>query len=125
MSSELLEIVKQVVRGEQPWNALELVGLQISIEDDTCKVEGEGKIVVAPSVSDFASGFLRFRNDPNALKRWATIVLAASSVIDLRELESEREILLAALWDASSGLPLRQEVFELAELERAWKCNSQ
>lgn len=126
MDSLIVQEIKQVIRGEKPWINLRVAGVKIAFDNDECKVEGTGNVVVVPSVFDICSGLLRFRNDPVALKQWAAVLLAASSVIDLRELESDPigNTLLEAIWDASAGAPIKQSILELAELEMTWRSRS-
>jgi len=104
-----LALVLGFVRGAVPWRELQRVGLSISFMDDGCECDGAGSVVAKPSLSDVSVGFTRLRGESAvALRNWACVMLAASSVIDLCELEThtEGERVLAALWDASAGVTL-------------------
>ena len=109
-------LVLQFVRGERKWRDLGQVGLTISFMDDGCNCDGSGTVVVAPAVGDVASGLVRMVEGPEVeLRRWASVVLAASAVIDLRalELHSDGERILSTLWDASAGVAVEADLIAL------------
>lgn len=110
-------LVLQFVRGERNWQDLAHVGVIVSFMDDGCDCEGGGTVVATPSLRDVAQGLVQYLGGREVdLRRWASVVLAASAVIDLSALEHdpEGERLLSALWDASSGEPLEEDVVRQA-----------
>lgn len=111
------ELVLEFVRGRRHWRDLERVGVIVSFMDDGCDCEGAGSVVVAPSMRDVAEGLLHYLEGRESdLRRWASVVLAASAVIDLGGLEQhpDGERMISALWDASGGEQIGEEVIELA-----------
>jgi hypothetical protein len=103
------EVVLAFVRGERGWQDLALAGVSVSFMDDGCDCEGAGTVVVRPSVADIATGFTTHMSSREVdLRRWASVILAASTIIDLEALEQDQdgEQILSALWDASAGLTL-------------------
>jgi hypothetical protein len=112
-------VIRDVLRGSRHWQELELVGIKVAIDKSGCKVEGLGTDSFVATVADIASGFVRYQSEPGNLRAWASVVLTASAVIDLRILEYHPKgvIILNALWDASAGKDLTKETFdELREL---------
>lgn len=108
-SQQPLSLVLDVVSGKAPWSELRRVGLSISFMDDGCDCEGAGFVVATPTVPDIAAGFVRLSwGSGTELRRWASVMLAASAVIDLGALEShpDGERMLSAIWDASAGVPI-------------------
>lgn len=109
-------VVLEFARGERDWRDLELVGLTVSFMDDGCDCDGAGTVVAAPSVRDVAQGFIRHLEAREIdLRRWASVMLAASAVMDLSRLEKhpEGERIISALWDASGGEPVDEDVIRL------------
>jgi hypothetical protein len=110
-------VILGVIRGEMPLTALAAVGIDVHCENASCRLTS-AKLpeVVAPSVFDVVSGLLANRGNPEELRLWAFFVLAESGV-DLRKLEShaEGELLLNALWDASTGGSISENIIHLAE----------
>jgi hypothetical protein len=81
------EVVLAFVRGERGWQDLALAGVSVSFMDDGCDCEGAGTVVVRPSVADIATGFTTHMSSREVdLRRWASVILAASTIIDLEAL---------------------------------------
>lgn len=112
------QVVLDFVQGRRSWRDLEFVGVTVSFMDDGCDCDGQGTIVVAPSAPDIALGLLQKMREPApALQRWASVVLAASAVIDLKHLGEvpDGELLLEAVWEASAGQPIDDASVKFAE----------
>ena len=104
-------------RGGREWRALKDGGLTVSFMDDGCDCQGAGTVVAAPSVRDVAQGLIQHLNGREVdLRRWASVMLAASAVIDLRKLEDhpDGERLISALWEASGGEAADEDLVKVA-----------
>jgi hypothetical protein len=114
--SDSAEIVRSFIRGDRPWQDLRLIGLSVSFMDDGCDCEGKGDVLVTPTIADIARGFLHHASAREVdLRRWASIILAASAVIDLAALEEhpDGETVLDALWEASAGSEMHEWTLNL------------
>lgn len=105
----LEEIVRAVVQGKLPVSALGEAGVTFEVQEDQPNGDRRIKLQVKTPVhvelrpADIAHGLLTYKNQPDALREWASFILSASEIIDLTSLESwpEGDELLSALWDAS------------------------
>ena len=116
--SDGVKLIIAVARGERPWTELESLGVKIRFGDDGCVIEGDGTAVASPSAPDVARGLMaNLVKKTGDLRHWAGVVLAASMLIDLSDVESHEEgdALLGALWDASFGEPLGDELTKMVE----------
>ena len=106
-----------IIRGEKPLELLPELGINIASKRDSNELTTEkSRVVVAPTVFDVAFGILRYARNEDELKKWAFFILADSGSIDLKEVEShsQGELLIDALWNASSEGQVTDEVIELA-----------
>jgi hypothetical protein len=109
------DVILQAVRGQTPWSALQDLDVDLEINGASCSIENPRHLVAVAKPADISCGFLNYRNDPERLKTWAWLVLAASSLIDLDlEGHASGDVLLDALWDAAYGVPLSQDVLRIA-----------
>lgn len=107
-----------VIRGERPLSALSEIGVQVSCQEDGCKLESKvTEVLVTPLAADLAQGLLTYRADSDELKLWAFFILAESGMVDLSEVEShpQGDALIEALWDASSFSYISEDAIKVAE----------
>jgi hypothetical protein len=104
---ETPELLLRFTRGQLPLGALSAAGIQVEVRSDQAIVHAPNSCMIVPELTDVAAGFLNHRFTEH-LREWATVLLAASSCIDLASLESgpTGELLLQALWDISAGKDL-------------------
>jgi hypothetical protein len=103
------EIVRAVVQGKLPMSALKEAGITFEVQenqpggDRQIRVEAKAPLSIELRPIDIAHGLLTYKDQPEALRDWATFLLSDLEVIDLTTLESwpEGDELLSALWDAS------------------------
>jgi hypothetical protein len=67
-------------------------------------------------ISDVAYGLVKYRSNPDDLKKWARLILACS-FIDISDCEEQTgwKLLLNALWDASGSGIISDSALHLAE----------
>ena len=77
----------------------------IEFRDGELTFEYRGNVVSTPDASDIAQGFQRYLYWPDELQAWASVVLAATGLLDLSGIESTAagNVLLEGLWDASAS----------------------
>ena len=103
------EIVRAVVQGKLPISALEEAGITFRVQeaqpgsDRQIRVQLKVPLSVELRPIDIAFGLLAHKDQPEALREWATFLLSDLEITDLAPLESwpEGDELLSALWDAS------------------------
>jgi hypothetical protein len=108
------ETVLQVVRGERPWTDLRTVGMEVELEGNRCVVRNPRDVEVTANVHDLAKGFRAYLHDPRKLKEWAFVVEAADVDLEV-EGHPAGDTLLNALWRASFGEPLGEDVVKVIE----------
>lgn len=108
-------VLEQFVRGEVPLRAVSWAGVEILIEGERISAENPARIFCEPSAQDVARGFVRHQAKHEDLAKWAQVLLAGSSFIDLGRIEKDAngDLLLEGLWDASFGEPVSENVLEL------------
>ena len=118
-TSDIGAITRGVIRGELALDTLTQIGIHISCEDGSYKLEsGNFDTAVTPTALDLALGILRCASrKKDELRKWAFFVLAECGAIDLSKIEShsQGEVLMDALWDASFRGTIKKEVIALAE----------
>jgi hypothetical protein len=115
--SEMASMILGIIRGEKPLGLLPELGIHIAWEGDSYKLTSErSRVAVTPPVFDVAFGMLHYAKNEGELRKWAFFILAESGSIDLKEVESHSkgELLIDALWNASSKGRVTDEVIELA-----------
>jgi hypothetical protein len=103
------EIVRAVVQGKLPISALRDAGITFEVQeiqpggDRRIKVQLKTPLSVELRPIDIAHGLLAYKDQPEALREWATFLLSDLDITDLTPLETwpEGDELLSALWDAS------------------------
>ena len=109
-------VVLQFVRGERPWTDLAAAGITVHWEGYRCQIDNPRGVVAVAGVTDLARGLLALANDPDRLRKWAFLVQAGSSFLDLDVGDGPTgEALLSAVWDASFGEPVSPAVLRSAE----------
>jgi len=115
--SEIASTILGIIRGEKPLALLPELGIRIAGERGSYELTSErSRVVVAPSVFDLAFGILRYAGNEDEFKKWAFFILAESGSIDLKDVESHSkgELLIDALWNASSEGRVTNDVIGLA-----------
>ncbi len=108
------EVVRQVVRGERPWTDLRTIGIEVQLDGSRCTFQNPRDVEVSADIHDVARGFLAHRHDAHKLREWAFVL--ESSDVELRlEDHPAGETLLNALWSASFGEPISEDVFKTLE----------
>jgi len=118
--SECEKLILSVIRGEKLLSDLKsrCISLKFRAVNEgsrireilaTCKPSLS--FSVAPTALDLAMGLHAYQDQPQILKEWGSFVLCAD-LIDLQplELESEGELILGAVWDATFDGRFSQEV---------------
>lgn len=109
-------LIRQVVRGERPWTDLGAIGISIRLDGSRCTVENPRGILAVADAHDLAKGFLGYSRDAHELQKWAYVMEASSPFLDLDvEQHPAGETLLSALWSASFGEPIPDEVLRTVE----------
>ena len=99
----------EAVRGLRHWDSLASIGITVRVGENECEIDNPSKQVVSVSPRDVAEGFVRLAADPQALRKWASVLLAGSAFLDLRlEDDPYGQILLEGLWDANDDGRVRQ-----------------
>lgn len=117
-TAEAEKVILSFVRGECSWRALEKAGIYIELKDDGYEIDNPWRIVAKACPLDLAQGILAYRRAPNQLQRWAGIILAGSSFLDLGEdfeTTPEGGVLLNALWDSAFGGQVNPNALSVAE----------
>ena len=109
-------LIYDVIRGERPCSDLFQLGVKMGPVDDEWHLEEPCLEPVKIQLSDVANGLLKYRSHPDALKKWARLILA-SGFIDVSECENQTgwEVLLNALWDAMGTGTFSPGAVHLAE----------
>lgn len=118
----LEEIVRAVVQGKLPVSALGEAGVTFEVQEDQpdgdrrIKLQLKTPLHVELHPVDIAHGLLTYKNQPDALREWASFILSASEILDLTSLESwpEGDELLNALWDASFEAQIKSASIRVA-----------
>jgi hypothetical protein len=103
------EIVRAVIQGRLPISALDAAGITLEIQERRSggyrriRVQSKAPLNVELRPVDVAQGLLAYRDQPEALRDWATYLLSDIDNVDLERLVScpEGDEMLKALWDAS------------------------
>jgi hypothetical protein len=111
------DTILAIIRGDIPLSTLSEVGVEIVKEEDGLKLKSSpSEVIVMPSASDIAKGFITYRLNPDDLKIWAFFVLGASDIdFEKVELHSQGELLIKGLWDASFEGEVSQDVLRTAD----------
>lgn len=112
------EIIRSFVRGKASWRALEGAGVYVEIKDDGYEIDNPRKVVSTAYLQDVSEGLLVYQQVPDQRRRWAGIILAGSSFLDLSEefeTTPEGDVLLNALWDAAFGDEVSEEALDAAK----------
>jgi hypothetical protein len=106
-----------IVRGEMPLSVLPELGIELTCREGNFELRsGPSNVIVKPSISDIARGLLAHQFSQSDLRAWAFFVLGESD-IDLERIESDPqgEVLIEALWEASSTGEVGQAVLRIAD----------
>lgn len=113
------EIILGVLRGDLSLSMLTQIGIDIRVKDGFYKLQsGNLNISVRPTLSDVATGILKYSSRSNdELRKWAFFILGECGAIDLSAVESnpDGEVLIDALWDCSFQGVLDSETVALAK----------
>ena len=110
------ELILAVVRGERVWHDLANLGIVVVMRDGACEVTNPRRVRAVAGAADVACGLVRHQSQPEALRRWASVLLSGASFLELAlDHHPAGDLLLKALWDASFGEPLVDEVLQVAK----------
>ena len=110
------ELILEVVRGERSWCALASLGIAVVMRDGTYEVTNPRRWRAVAGAADVAYGLVRHQGQPEALRRWASVLLSGATFLELAlDDHLAGDLLLSALWDASFGDPLVGEVLHVVE----------
>lgn len=106
-----------VIRGKAHWSSLNCGEIVIRKDGDQWIVPSLQEII-APKLSDVASGILNLYPRTGELQEWASFLLAASPLITFDAFESSQdgEFLLNILWDLSSSEDIHGDMYHIAEI---------
>lgn len=108
-ASGVVRAVLEAVRGLRGWDALTSIGITVKVGEAGCEIDNPLQQVVRVSPRDVAEGLVRLSGDPRALQRWASVLLAGSTFLDLQlEDDPYGQALLDGLWDANENGHVRQ-----------------
>lgn len=108
------EVVRQVIRGERPWTDLRTIGIDVQLVGNRCTFENPRNIEVKADIHDLAKGFLAHLHDARQLREWAFVVEASDVELCVEE-HPAGETVLNALWSASFGEPLSEDIRKTLE----------
>jgi len=113
--SEQSELIREIVAGARHWRDLRNCGVLVDVSPDGVRVLGGQEAPVKIGVEDLARGWLAHSESGSALREWARFVHGAVSLIEL-DVESHPlgEELLDAVWRASFGEPLSEDMTKTA-----------
>ncbi len=115
---ELPETILAVVRGCIPWwrlNDFDALAKKTAIGWSFAPVQIRPILI---NGDDIRSGLSNLINDSERMKEWASFLLAASSLVDLQELESERggDNLFELIWDLQSSRGVTDDGIRICHL---------
>jgi hypothetical protein len=108
------QTLRQVIRGERNWADLAAAGIKVQLGAEPWTVENPGHVSTRADAHDIAKGFLAHMHDPRSLKEWAFVVEAVDAELDV-ESHPAGEMLMNALWDASFGKQIPDDVVHAIE----------
>jgi hypothetical protein len=111
-------LIIEFVRGKVSWKTLERAGVFVELKDDGYEIDNPWQVAAKVHLRDVSEGLLVYQRIPDQMQRWAGIILAGSSFLDLSEefeTTPDGDILLNALWDAAFGDEVSQEAVDVAE----------
>lgn len=109
-------LVRRAVRGDISPMQLKPIGVRVSGYDNILEIDGPRDLLVMAAPRDVACGLLRYPQHSPELKKWATFLLAASSIVDFAAIDESEygEILIGALWDCSFTAACSSEAIDVA-----------
>jgi hypothetical protein len=115
--SDLRKEMIEIVRGEKNLEHTSGYGSYFRQVGDQWVFNENLSPPILPSIVDIAYGFMKYKNNKDQLKQWASFILSAIGIINLDQLESDEkgEIVLNALWDASFSDPVSKDTFLVIE----------
>lgn len=108
------EIVRAVVRAEQPVDTLADVGVLVDNVDGVRRIEVPAGFAVMLPLVDLAVGFVASWATGTELREWATVMLMLSDVEFTDSGSSDYDQLLEGLWAASAGEEVPEESLGVA-----------
>ena len=98
----MTQTILNVVRGVEPWQALEKMGIQRNGSHWSFPLYSNSVLI---TMNDLIMGFKHYTYDKQALQEWATFMLLASDLISFDTIESDPRFddIMGALWDISFG----------------------
>ena len=110
----------RIVRGQDEWSSVRSIGLSLRKDPSGWMWTFPETSVASTSVriDDVLEGAKTLRLNPEAIREWASFMLAASSLITFEEFEEspKGEALLDELWSLSFGEDLENTLLRLDKL---------
>jgi hypothetical protein len=107
-------VLRAFVRGEVSTDALAPLGYNLTGEVGARCLDSSVTTSVELPLADLAAGLLRQWAMGTTVREWASVVLMLSNVQFLEAESHDEERLLDALWSASAGEPVSDDVLTLA-----------
>jgi hypothetical protein len=107
--------ILEFITGDLLWDELTEAGIEIKVIDDYhCEISNKNSTIVKPGLRDIITGILKLCRIPNAIRRWAAIILG-STIIDLEKINNNEngDEILNILWDLSEGTDISKQQIEL------------
>jgi hypothetical protein len=112
-NAELL--IEGVVAGERPWTDLRPLGMEAQPDQGRCQFLPKFPDEVQVHIFHVVRGFRAYMHHPCQLREWAFVVEALPiDVVDV-DIHPAGEAVMAAVWSASFGDPLRADQISLIE----------
>lgn len=110
------EHILAFVRGHRAVEALASLGISVTSDGDSIVVDNPHGWVAIAAPQDVAEGLLALASKTEDLRRWASLLLAATPFVDLAlDDVPYGDALLEALWDATNGEPIRASALLAAQ----------
>ena len=108
-------LIEEVVAGDRPWTDLRPLGMEAQPDEGWCQFLPKFPDEVQVHVFHVVRGFRAFMHDSRRLREWAFVIEALPiDVVDVG-LYPVGEAVMAAVWSASFGDPLRADQISLIE----------
>ena len=113
--SKEARILRQIVRGQRPWDDLESIGVHVHKRGDTYEILNSRGLTTIIRADDLAQGLLAYAHDPVKLREWAALIMADAIPCDLQMKDgTKEEDLLAVVKDIAFGGGLSEKSLLLA-----------
>jgi|GEM_PF-2172706 len=109
------DLLRQVIRGDRPFDALKMVGINVVRHWSTWTIHNPWQLSTTIHRQDLAQGLLAYAATSDNLLFWASLVLDTGLVtLEIGDQPGD-DILLAAVWDASINGTVDTDAIALAQ----------